>query len=78
MTVSIQIPYDTGIPEKLEILRLERGVSINMFIVQALAEKLKRDGYIDSSRIDKKEPVRKKRQLRTSIDMEWLLQKMKK
>lgn len=37
---------DAEILEKLEILRLERGISSNSFIVQAIAEKLYRCGYL--------------------------------
>lgn len=32
--------------EKLEILRLERGISTNSFIIQAITEKLRREGYL--------------------------------
>ena len=37
---------DAEIVEKLDILRLERGISSNSFIMQAIAEKLRREGYL--------------------------------
>lgn len=37
---------DAEIVEKLDILRLERGVSSNSFIITAIAEKLRREGYL--------------------------------
>ena len=37
---------DAEIIEKLDILRLERGISSNSFIMQAIAEKLRREGYL--------------------------------
>ena len=37
---------DAEIVEKLDILRLERGISSNSFILKAIAEKLMRDGYL--------------------------------
>lgn len=37
---------DAEIIEKLDILRLERGISSNSFIIQAIAEKLIREGYL--------------------------------
>lgn len=75
MRVTIQIPYDSGIPEKLEILRLERGISINGFIVKALAEKLKHDGFIVESDVRKSKPVRKPRDNSIPFDMAWIMRK---
>lgn len=37
---------DAEIIEKLDILRLERGIPSNSFIMQAIAEKLRREGYL--------------------------------
>ena len=37
---------DAEIEEKLDILRLERGISSNSFILNAIAEKLMREGYL--------------------------------
>lgn len=37
---------DADIIEKLDILRLERGISSNSFIIKAIAEKLMREGYL--------------------------------
>ncbi len=39
---------DAEIIEKLDILRLERGISSNSFIMQAIAEKLRREGYLQN------------------------------
>ena len=44
---SIKIRYDSGIPRALEEVKLS-GTSANAYIVEALAEKLKRDGYLKS------------------------------
>lgn len=77
MNVTIQIPYDTGIPEKLEILRLERGISVNGFIVSALAEKLKRDGYLSDSSVERKKPVRKPKSGNVLFDVQWIIDKQK-
>lgn len=37
---------DAEVVEKLDVLRLERGVSSNSFIIAAIAEKLRREGYL--------------------------------
>ena len=37
---------DAEIVEKLDVLRLERGISSNSFILKAITEKLIRDGYL--------------------------------
>ena len=42
---SIKIRYDSGVPEALEKVKVE-GTSGNAYIVQALTEKLIRDGYL--------------------------------
>ena len=51
---------DAEIIEKLDILRLERGISSNSFIISAIAEKLRRDGYLQGGVMkhqrNKKEP----------------------
>lgn len=39
---------DAEILEKLEILRLEHGISTNSFIIQAIAEKLQKEGYLQN------------------------------
>lgn len=57
--------------EKLDILRLERGISIRSFIIQSIAEKLKREGYLQGGILahSKKEPKKLSDidQLRNSI-----------
>ena len=37
---------DAEVLEKLDILRLERGISSNSFIIGAIVDKLRRDGYL--------------------------------
>ena len=39
---------DEEIIEKLDILRIERGISSNSFILKAIVEKLRRDGYLQN------------------------------
>ena len=39
---------DAEIVEKLDILRLEHGISSNSFIIQSIAEKLRREGYLQN------------------------------
>lgn len=51
---------DAEIIEKLDILRLERGISSNSFIIQAIAEKLRREGYLQGG---VKEHQKKEREL---------------
>lgn len=51
---------DAEIVEKLDILRLERGISSNSFIIQAIAEKLRREGYLQGGI---KEHQKKEREL---------------
>ena len=51
---------DAEIVEKLDILRLERGISSNSFIIQAIAEKLRREGYLQGG---VKEHQRKEKEL---------------
>lgn len=41
---SVQIS-NAEIVEKMRILKVEKGISMNGFIVQAIAEKLRRLGY---------------------------------
>lgn len=42
---SIKVRYDSGIPDAIERIRAD-GHSNNSYIVQALTEKLIRDGYL--------------------------------
>ena len=51
---------DAEIVEKLDILRLERGISSNSFIIQAIAETLRREGYLQGGI---KEHQKKEREL---------------
>lgn len=48
------------INEKLDILRLERGISSNSFIIGAIVEKLQREGYLRNvqphERVERKKP----------------------
>lgn len=39
---------DAEVVEKLDILRLERGISSNSFIKQAIVEQLRREGYLQN------------------------------
>ena len=55
---------DENIIEKLDILRLERGVSSNSFIMQSIVEKLRREGYLQNGI---KEHVQKEKEL-SNID----------
>lgn len=61
---------DAKIVEKLDILRLERGVSSNSFIITAIAEKLRREGYLQGG---VKEHQTKKKEL---SDLEQLRKSM--
>ena len=63
---------DAGIVEKLDILRLERGVSSNSFIIKAIAEKLRREGYLQGG---VKEHQRKEKEL---SDLEQLRKSLQK
>ena len=47
--------------EKLKILRLERGISNNSFIIASIAEKLKREGYLQEGVQKHDRVVRKKK-----------------
>ena len=44
---SVKIRYDTGIPGALEDVKLS-GISGNAYIVEAIEEKLKKDGYLNN------------------------------
>lgn len=62
---------DAEIVEKLDILRLERGISSNSFIIEAIVEKLRRDGYLCSGirehmRKEQKKELTDAEQLRNS------------
>ena len=48
---SVKIRYDTGIPEAIEGVK-NSGKSANAYIVEALTEKLIRDGYLQKG-VDK-------------------------
>lgn len=51
--VSIGVKVSNAeILEKLDILRLECGISSNSFIIQAIAEKLQREGYLQNGIAD--------------------------
>ena len=63
---------DAEIAEKLDILRLERGISSNSFIIQAIAEKLRREGYLQGG---VKEHQRKEKEL---SDLEQLRKSLQK
>ena len=63
---------DAEIVEKLDILRLERGISSNSFIIQAIAEKLRREGYLQGG---VKEHQRKEKEL---SDLEQLRKSLQK
>lgn len=61
---------DAEIVEKLDILRLERGISSNSFIIQSIAEKLRRDGYLQSGigeHVRKEHEISDIEQLRRSL-----------
>ena len=61
---------DAEIVEKLDILRLERGISSNSFIIQAIAEKLRREGYLQGGVKEHQKKVRElsdTEQLRNSL-----------
>lgn len=60
MEVRVDIK-DTEIVEKLEILKLERGISSNSFIIKAIAEKLQRDGYLQGGALKHKPKEIKKK-----------------
>lgn len=63
---------DAEIVKKLDILRLERGISSNSFIIQAIAEKLRREGYLQGG---VKEHKRKEKEL---SDLEQLRKSLQK
>lgn len=47
LSISVSIT-NAEVVEKLDILRLERGISYNSFITQAIAEQLRREGYLQN------------------------------
>lgn len=53
-SVGIQIRYDTGIPEMLETIAEHSGESVNKLIVTAVAEKLRKDGYLTENSMPEK------------------------
>ena len=61
---------DDEIVNKLDILRIERGVSSNSFIMQAIVDKLKNDGYLQNGVSKHKQKERElsgREQLRKSL-----------
>ena len=68
---------DTEIVEKLEILRLERGISSNSFIINAIAEKLRKDGYLQSGKVEHMRKPMRKPSHTGSYDMEWIMRNRK-
>lgn len=71
MSIGVKVT-DAEILSKLEILRLERGISSNSFIIQAIAEKLRREGYLPDGVSDH---VRK---MSDKSDMDELLESLRK
>lgn len=53
-SVGIQIRYDTGIPEMLETIAEHSGESVNKLIVTAVAEQLRKDGYLTENSMPEK------------------------
>lgn len=47
MRVNLKIRNDSGIPQAIERLR-SNGISANAYTIEALAEKLRRDGYLQN------------------------------
>ena len=47
--VGFQIRYNTGIPDLLQTIAESTGESVNHLIVVALAEKLRKDGFLQSA-----------------------------
>ena len=60
--------------EKLDILRLERGISSNSFIISAIAEKLRREGYLKSGMAEHERKVTAK----PKSDIDDLLESLRK
>ena len=50
---------DAEVIKKLDILRLERGISTHSFVIRSIAEKLRTEGYLNAAKIERKTPVRK-------------------
>ena len=65
---------DAEIVEKLDILRLERGISSNSFIIDAIAEKLQREGYLQCGKTQHERATAKKQ----NSDMDDLLESLRK
>ena len=62
------------IVEKLDILRLERGISSNSFIIKAIAEKLRREGYLQNGVAEHERKVTAKQK----SDIDDLLESLRK
>lgn len=45
LTLAVTIS-DQSIIEKLDILKLEKGISLQPFIIKSIAEKLQREGFL--------------------------------
>ena len=69
LDVWVKIP-DAEIVDKLDILRLERGISSHSFIIQAIVEQLRREGYLQNGvrKHQKKEHVKQTTSLDTLRD----------
>ena len=73
MSIGIKVS-DAEIIDKLNILRLERGISSNSFIIAAIAEKLRREGYLQKGIRDHERKDNK----REKSDMDDLLESLRK
>lgn len=71
MSIGVKVT-DAEILTKLEVLRLERGISSSAFIINAIAEKLRREGYLSDGVSDHVRKVSKK------SDMDELLESLRK
>lgn len=52
---------DAEIIEKLEILRLEKGISTHSFVIKSITEKLRKEGYLPEIKSHTKKEAQKKR-----------------
>ena len=68
---------DAKVIDKLEILRLERGISSNSFIIKAIAEKLRREGYLQGGIMEHQKVKGEKKQKELS-DTEQLRRSLQK
>ena len=68
---------DAEIVKKLDILRLERGISSNSFIIDAITEKLRREGYLKNGVKQHERNLPRKREQKTPFDIEWAIRKHK-